>query len=86
MYFVTTPTPGYEKEFSERFCIDAKTKTDFDKEDGAEGKVKNVTIPLWNVKRIETNVLDEGGITDMTFHRRYTNFSTPEGYYTAEDL
>jgi hypothetical protein len=82
MYFVTTPTKEHEKEFSERFCIDDATKTKFDGNDGVKD-VKNVTIPLWNVKRIETNVLDVEGVTDMTFHRRYTNFSTPDGYYTA---
>jgi len=86
MYFVTTPVPGYEREFSDRFCIDVNAKKTFDKFAGVEKGVKNLTIPLWNVKRIDTTVLEDTGIQDMTFTMRYTNFSTPDGYYTADDV
>jgi len=85
MYFATTPVPGYEKEFSERFCINTKDKKTYDDNAGDGSKVKNLTIPLWNVKRIDTNVLEDGGITDMTFTMRYTNISSPVGYYTEAD-
>jgi hypothetical protein len=87
MYFATTPVPGYEREFSERFCILKKDKGTFDGIAGADPKkVVNVTIPLWNVKKIETTVLDETGIQDITFTMRYTNFTSPDKYYDDTDF
>ena len=42
----------------------------------------NLTVPLWNVKKIETTVdKDETQIVEMRFHMRYNNFSDPKGYY-----
>jgi len=57
MYFVTQG--GDEtREVSERFCVDDKAKKsalEIDKKTKkAKGFPKNETIPLWNVKKIET--------------------------------
>lgn len=57
MYFVTQG--GDEtREVSERFCVNEDAKKKAEVKDKKTKKVigfpKNVTIPLWNVKRIET--------------------------------
>lgn len=63
---------------SERFCVEDKYKT--------APLAVNYTIPLWNVKKIETNVVEDLGIVDMTFTMRYTNFSNAtDSYYKDED-
>jgi hypothetical protein len=75
------------REKSDRICATKKDKETGDKKDKdpKAGWDTNVTIPLWNVKRIETNV-EESSILDMTFIMRYTNFSDPNGgYYKHED-
>ena len=80
LYFLTQGDELKQKQ-SDRWCVDDNAKKLADDEKLASSK--DTTIPLWNVKRIDTNVLDDNGIVDMTFTMRYTNFSTSEGYYTA---
>lgn len=74
------------REKSERICATKKDKETGDKRDTdpEAGWTANEAIPLWNVKRIETNV-EESSIVDMTFIMRYTNFSNPNGGYYADE-
>lgn len=79
MYFVTQGDIDTRIQ-SDRWCVDADSKVLGDE----KGFPKSERIPLWNVKRIDTNVVEEG-IVDMTFVMRYTNFTSTVGYYTAEE-
>lgn len=81
MYFKTQGDEETSK-ISPRYCLDDDAKEKADK--GALATVPNTTIPLWNVKKITSRVVDRKGIVDMTFHMRYTNFSDPTGYYTQD--
>lgn len=84
MYFLTQGNEETRKK-SDRWCVDAASKKKFDEEDPKKPFIKNETIPLWNVKRIETNVADDNGIVDMSFTMRYTNITDPDGYYKYKD-
>lgn len=81
-YFTTQNIPGIPPQTSPRYCPDDKNKEKSEKGDFAEGRV---TIPLWNVKRITTNILEPEQITDISFHMRYTNTSDPAGYYKWDE-
>lgn len=82
LYFITQGDELTQKQ-SDRWCVDEKAKKAAD-EGKLTPKSDATTIPLWNVKRIDTTVLDDNGIIDMTFTMRYTNFSTSVGYYSDD--
>lgn len=80
-YFKTQGDEETRKE-SPRFCLDEAAKEKGEK--GQLASLPNTTIPLWNVKKITTQLVDRKGIVDISFHMRYTNFSDPKGYYTED--
>lgn len=79
-YFTTQVIPGKATEQSKRFCVNKAAE---DKgNDPKKGYTSVERIPLWNVKKIETNVVIEGQlVVDMFFHMRYNNVTDPKGYF-----
>jgi len=83
-YFTTQDIPGKVTEQSKRYCVSKKAEEIGNKLNSKfkNGYESSERIPLWNVKRIETNVVIEGQVVvDMFFHMRYNNFTDPKGYF-----